>query len=321
MSNRARQVWDPVEVLGLRKPELNQCYAKKKLNEIHCFRLLSMEKRGNRECSIQRIAAMDSSNMSRKEKIHHLRAIAESSTCASHRYGICSTHSNENQVRALVTKWMDKLDAYSDRTHVNAPDAEGKPNDAVRRPIRRNPSRPGRPYQSLLQQSHEEEQIPKAPEQRSRKRRRDQHFIRRINREEADKLQRENEEREEYQRRMRERRIEHETAAAQRAQELEAQREQHRQRQREAQQLRREQDRRQREQHRENQQVPAQPDVQRKPIEGDCSICWEDMDANDLNTLDWCSKDCGNSFHRACLNRWLAVNSNCPFCRQPLFRD
>ncbi|KAL4969033.1 uncharacterized protein BDV14DRAFT_166158 [Aspergillus stella-maris] len=77
----------------------------------------------------------------------------------------------------------------------------------------------------------------------------------------------------------------------------------------------------------------------RRPIEGDCSICLEslhrshgsDDDSDDTDSTDedneeeeeqevaWCKTQCGNNYHKNCIEQWLgtAVKSTCPTCRKP----
>lgn len=54
-------------------------------------------------------------------------------------------------------------------------------------------------------------------------------------------------------------------------------------------------------------------DGNRKPIEGDCPICF--MEFEEDEELVWCRAACGNNIHKACLNQWIDRNSTCPFCR------
>ncbi|KAF2668326.1 hypothetical protein BT63DRAFT_273455 [Microthyrium microscopicum] len=54
-----------------------------------------------------------------------------------------------------------------------------------------------------------------------------------------------------------------------------------------------------------------------KPVGADdeCPICREDM-ANE-GELTWCSKQCGNNFHKECIDEWHHVSNTktCPLCK------
>lgn len=59
----------------------------------------------------------------------------------------------------------------------------------------------------------------------------------------------------------------------------------------------------------------------RRPLEGECTICYEDLVQNDgnlrpENVITFCKK-CGNNFHSACLENWFRAQSRrtCPLCR------
>jgi hypothetical protein len=59
----------------------------------------------------------------------------------------------------------------------------------------------------------------------------------------------------------------------------------------------------------------------RKPIEGDCSICCEEFLPSSENDLEWCKTQCGNNFHRICiegLKKFYQEKNQpilCPLCR------
>jgi hypothetical protein len=44
----------------------------------------------------------------------------------------------------------------------------------------------------------------------------------------------------------------------------------------------------------------------RKPIEGDCPVCFMAMTADEK--IVWCMATCGNNIHGECLKRWAAVS-------------
>lgn len=64
----------------------------------------------------------------------------------------------------------------------------------------------------------------------------------------------------------------------------------------------------------------------RKPIEGDCPVCFENMvDADETRPQDVTSfcESCGNNFHKVCVQNWTAAHGNptCPLCRGDLSKQ
>jgi hypothetical protein len=61
-------------------------------------------------------------------------------------------------------------------------------------------------------------------------------------------------------------------------------------------------------------------DKNRKPIEGDCPICFMPMEDGG-EALVYCKAACGNNFHGDCFNHWAAskraasASVTCPLCR------
>lgn len=59
----------------------------------------------------------------------------------------------------------------------------------------------------------------------------------------------------------------------------------------------------------------------RKPAEGDCPICYEEMTTKE--PLVWCELGCGNNVHAACFQQWSLTKSrngeeiSCVYCRAP----
>ncbi|KAK4174163.1 hypothetical protein QBC36DRAFT_45512 [Triangularia setosa] len=65
-------------------------------------------------------------------------------------------------------------------------------------------------------------------------------------------------------------------------------------------------------------------DGKRKPIAGDCPICFEEFDANDnkKEEIVWCKAACGQNIHKQCFDMWAATKKGqgrrevtCPYCR------
>ncbi|KAE8135985.1 hypothetical protein BDV38DRAFT_250814 [Aspergillus pseudotamarii] len=79
---------------------------------------------------------------------------------------------------------------------------------------------------------------------------------------------------------------------------------------------------------------PRSGDTTRRPIEGDCTICFDPLKQNALfgagdgthhgtedegeqQELSWCKARCGVNYHAACIEMWLKASpkSTCPTCR------
>lgn len=62
-------------------------------------------------------------------------------------------------------------------------------------------------------------------------------------------------------------------------------------------------------------------DKSRKPVEGDCPICFEEMSSRSgSEALVWCKAACGQNIHRQCFTMWAATKRQaskvtCPYCR------
>ncbi|KAK1993389.1 SWIM zinc finger protein [Colletotrichum falcatum] len=64
-------------------------------------------------------------------------------------------------------------------------------------------------------------------------------------------------------------------------------------------------------------------DKNRKPVEGDCPICFSELDASSNETIVWCRAACGQNMHESCFKTWAATKRRrsraadvtCPFCR------
>ncbi|KAJ6201899.1 RING finger domain-containing protein [Bipolaris maydis] len=57
-------------------------------------------------------------------------------------------------------------------------------------------------------------------------------------------------------------------------------------------------------------------DGNRKPIEGECPICYDELDAKEDTVF--CKTSCGNNIHKVCMQNWVAAarnNATCPYCR------
>ncbi|KAF1921721.1 hypothetical protein BDU57DRAFT_510668 [Ampelomyces quisqualis] len=63
--------------------------------------------------------------------------------------------------------------------------------------------------------------------------------------------------------------------------------------------------------------VQGEQDGNRKPIEGECPICYDDLDL-DNDTIVYCKTSCGNNVHKGCMQKWVAMaksKATCPYCR------
>lgn len=59
-------------------------------------------------------------------------------------------------------------------------------------------------------------------------------------------------------------------------------------------------------------------DQKRKPVEGDCPICFSEMDTESREAIVWCRAACGQNMHKDCFNMWAKSKpgeATCPFCR------
>jgi hypothetical protein len=61
----------------------------------------------------------------------------------------------------------------------------------------------------------------------------------------------------------------------------------------------------------------GEQDGNRKPIEGECPICYDDLEP-DKDAIVYCKASCGNNVHKGCMSKWIAMNrtkATCPYCR------
>ncbi|KAK3488458.1 hypothetical protein B0T13DRAFT_491236 [Neurospora crassa] len=66
-------------------------------------------------------------------------------------------------------------------------------------------------------------------------------------------------------------------------------------------------------------------DKRRKPIEGDCPICFNEMEVHKPEEIVWCRAACGQNVHKECFEMWAATKRKqaggskadvtCPYCR------
>ena len=59
-------------------------------------------------------------------------------------------------------------------------------------------------------------------------------------------------------------------------------------------------------------------DRNRKPIEGECPICYDSLNS-DKETIVYCKASCGNNIHQSCMKTWISMaprgKATCPYCR------
>ena len=63
--------------------------------------------------------------------------------------------------------------------------------------------------------------------------------------------------------------------------------------------------------------VSGTSSVAQRPVEGDCPICFDDLDSGGVV---WCKGQCGNNIHSTCMKTWLTHGKGgktCPMCRAP----
>ncbi|KAL8725387.1 MAG: hypothetical protein Q9181_006438 [Wetmoreana brouardii] len=63
----------------------------------------------------------------------------------------------------------------------------------------------------------------------------------------------------------------------------------------------------------------------RKPIEGDCPICYTEFDAENEDIV-WCKAACGNNIHKQCFEQWARTQTRkadvrCVYCRTTWQQD
>jgi len=60
-------------------------------------------------------------------------------------------------------------------------------------------------------------------------------------------------------------------------------------------------------------------DEKRRPIEGDCPICYELLEEKDRKDIVWCKEGCGNNLHKDCFEQWKKSKRGskvtCVYCR------
>ncbi|KAF4820389.1 hypothetical protein CGCTS75_v011357 [Colletotrichum tropicale] len=65
----------------------------------------------------------------------------------------------------------------------------------------------------------------------------------------------------------------------------------------------------------------ATQDKNRKPVEGDCPICFCELEAEGGEAVVYCRAACGQNIHKECFDTWAATkrrsgsNVTCPYCR------
>lgn len=70
----------------------------------------------------------------------------------------------------------------------------------------------------------------------------------------------------------------------------------------------------------ENAEPEESTDGNRKPVEGDCPICFMEFDP-EKEEIVWCRARCGNNIHKTCFEQWArtqrAQGVRCVYCRSP----
>lgn len=63
--------------------------------------------------------------------------------------------------------------------------------------------------------------------------------------------------------------------------------------------------------------VNGEQDGNRKPIEGECPICYDELEPG-KDAIVYCKASCGNNVHKDCMQKWIAMTrdkATCPYCR------
>jgi hypothetical protein len=61
----------------------------------------------------------------------------------------------------------------------------------------------------------------------------------------------------------------------------------------------------------------GEQDGNRKPIEGECPICYDDLEPG-KDAIVYCKASCGNNVHKDCMQKWISMSrgkATCPYCR------
>jgi hypothetical protein len=58
----------------------------------------------------------------------------------------------------------------------------------------------------------------------------------------------------------------------------------------------------------------------RKPLEGECAICHEELDPF-RGDIAFCQGSCGQNIHEKCIKQWTRTQKTCPMCRKPWKTD
>jgi hypothetical protein len=53
---------------------------------------------------------------------------------------------------------------------------------------------------------------------------------------------------------------------------------------------------------------PEDNNGKRKPIEGDCPICFMELEP-EKHEIVWCRAACGNNVHKTCFQKWAATQN------------
>ncbi|KAF2127195.1 hypothetical protein P153DRAFT_368521 [Dothidotthia symphoricarpi CBS 119687] len=67
----------------------------------------------------------------------------------------------------------------------------------------------------------------------------------------------------------------------------------------------------------DNNDATDEQDGNRKPIEGECPICYDELDPN-KDAIVYCKASCGNNIHKDCMQKWMSMargKTTCPYCR------
>jgi hypothetical protein len=68
----------------------------------------------------------------------------------------------------------------------------------------------------------------------------------------------------------------------------------------------------------------VEEDGNRKPIEGECPICYADFEPNERSNIVYCKASCGNNVHKDCMQSWATAKAGkvtCPYCRAQWAED
>lgn len=73
----------------------------------------------------------------------------------------------------------------------------------------------------------------------------------------------------------------------------------------------------------DNKDASGEQDGNRKPVEGECPICYDELESG-KDAIVYCKASCGNNIHKNCMQKWISMargKATCPYCRAKWMDD